>query len=104
MSVNEVCVMSVKVTVPPGAIVTGTLIAPEPLAAQLEPADATQLHAADKTPPAIGKVVGSASVTVTPLAVLGPVLVKVMMYAGAAPALIVAAESVLVRVTATEAV
>lgn len=66
--------VTVYVNVPPKSTVTESLMLPEPLALQLEPTDAEQVQV---TPV---KTAGKMSVTVAPIASLGPLLVTVIVY------------------------
>ena len=62
-----------KVTVPAGARVTVAATLPLPVAGQVEPAVAEQVHAAPDSD------AGSVSVTVAPVTVLGPGFVTTMV-------------------------
>src|SRR5687767_9336203 len=66
--------VAVKVAVPFTRRLTRALMFPDPLAGQLDPADATQVHVAPRS--AAGKV----SLTVAPVVSLGPALEAMIVY------------------------
>src|SRR5712691_6793830 len=66
--------VAVNVTVPPASRLTLALRSPLPLAGQLDPADAAQVHV---TPETCG---GKLSVTVAPTTALGPALLATIVY------------------------
>src|SRR5919197_3985011 len=71
--------LAVNVTVPPDSTLMLVFRFPDPLAGQLEPADAAQVHVTPET------CAGKLSVTVAPVTALGPALLTTIVYVSVAP-------------------
>src|ERR671931_1554714 len=71
--------VAVKVAVPPTSRLMLALMLPLPLAGQLDPADAAQVHVT------LDSCAGNASVTVAPVAAVGPALLTTMVYVSDVP-------------------
>src|SRR5919198_1251548 len=82
--------VAVNVAVPPDNRLTLALRFPEPLAGQLEPADAAHVHVTLET------CAGKLSVTVAPMTPLGPLLVATIVYVRLEPSGTVVTPSVFV--------
>ena len=65
--------VAVKVAVPPTSRLTGALMFPEPLAGQLDPAEAAQVQVTPES------CAGMLSVTVAPVTALGPALLATIV-------------------------
>src|SRR5919197_976470 len=71
--------VAVNVAVPPTSRLMLALTLPLPLAGQLDPPDAAQVHVTPES------CAGNASVTVAPVAAVGPALLTTMVYVSDVP-------------------